>query len=87
MIDDDEEAARGAGGSTPSGRWARGTTEVDSLRKIIDLAAAYRAGLDEHRPEPDSWHYTGQGYVWHKVLRLLAAGFDGRPGYRKEWRP
>jgi hypothetical protein len=44
--------------------------------KMLAEYAKYRDGLDVKRDNDDSWHFTGQGYVWHKVIRYLAEAYE-----------
>jgi hypothetical protein len=59
--------------------------DVAAKRRIVDLAHRHRAGLDEDREEFDLWHYTGQGYILHKILRLLAAPYADHPDFDPAW--
>jgi hypothetical protein len=63
---------------------ARVLREVDSLRKIVDDLAAVIA-------DDEGMGYYSDGHsglaTAKRTLRLLAAIFDDRPGYREEWRP
>jgi hypothetical protein len=63
---------------------ARVLREVDSLRKIVDDLAAVIA-------DDEGMGYYSDGHsglaTAKRTLRLLAAIFSDRPGYREEWRP
>jgi hypothetical protein len=55
---------------------ARTLAMVAAHRKILDDYASYRAKLDrKFEDDADSWHFTGQGYVWHKLILALAEGY------------
>jgi hypothetical protein len=48
----------------------------ETNRKILGGYAAYRARLDrKFEDDSDIWHFTGQGYVWYKVILALTEAY------------
>jgi hypothetical protein len=66
---------------------ARVLAEVAAKQEVLDHAKEWAATL---RHTPDGWtEQTATAYrmAMEWTLRLLAAPYADRPGYREEWRP
>ncbi|MFD5795582.1 DUF6221 family protein [Streptomyces diastatochromogenes] len=66
---------------------ARVLDEIDVKRLIIRWHR-HRPASTDSQPNPEGWECaTCNEQFPCKTLRLLAAPYGGRPGYREEWRP
>jgi hypothetical protein len=72
--------------------WARfaDTDPGFATRQLLVEAEKYQDALNQTadpRSEFEVGHSTGEGYVWFKVLCLLAVTYATHPDYRVEWQP
>lgn len=101
QLDDDEQMLRALDSTALNGidstaGWGarayieRGLAEVDAKRRILDDVVDEASGLDA---QVDGEFRVGrrdtkaEPYLGDVLVRLLAAPYADRPGYREEWRP